>query len=79
MNNINFLVKNIFLSAVILISISKSAQAVKINRQNFCSLTVRDYKQEYTIFVSRLYLKSVIEQLNVIGINCRNETSSSNR
>ena len=73
-NKINFLFKTFFLSVIVLGSISKSARGVEIERQNFCSLTVKDYRQEYRIFVLRPHVKSIVDQLNVIGINCRNET-----
>lgn len=72
-NKINFLSKTFFLSIIVL-AFSKSARGVEIDRQNFCSLTVKDYLQEYRILVPRPNVKSILDQLNVIGINCRNET-----
>lgn len=65
--------KLFWISAISATLFSTVAEAIEINQKNYCSLTIQDHEQVYKIFVPRQNVKSISDQLNVMGINCRNE------
>ena len=63
----------LFAIATVMMLLNASAQAITIDSEEYCSLKVQDGREVYNILVPRPNVKSINEQLNVIGINCRNE------
>ena len=69
----HFLSKLFWTTAIIATLFPTVVGAIEIDRKTYCQLTVANRKQTYKILVPRENVQSVREQLNVVGINCRNE------
>ena len=55
-----------------LLSFSPPAKAIEINQQQYCYLTIQQPDQStFKIHVPHDRVKTISNQLNVIGINCR--------
>ena len=72
----NLLTKLFFLNLLSFAALIKSVKAVEIDLQKYCLVTVQDHKQEYSIFVPRRNLQSIIDQLNVVETDCKIEENS---
>lgn len=66
-----------FLVFLITISLSQASQALEIDGQTFCRLTVKVEQPKtslFSMFVPRRQISLLRQRFNVVGINCRGDS-----
>ena len=61
-----------FLSFIAIFACSTIVRALEINQQQYCYLKIKESEQStFKILVPNDKVKTIIEKLDVIGLNCR--------